>query len=181
MPTSIEIQSDSRLDAILASNPEMEKKLKAIIRTILKEARKYVSGAALSHLQADQRSAYKAVKSSVYKAVLGGNISLLNRKKRSGAVSTYEPPRKLRPGQRGGNRRPRSERTQQMMSYEGVDRAFALRFSLGTKTRLTRYGNRGAVPPNNWFAQESYRLLENALDAHHKDIEKLIEEQFNSN
>ena len=118
----------------------------------------------------DPRGAARAVRTSVYKKILGGNINILNSKKAHG-TNSYEPPRTLRPGQRGGNRRPRSQRTNTVMHYAGEDRQFILRFvDSGTKQRaierLTRvsgtnkfrwtqdaskYGNRGSIAARNFF------------------------------
>ena len=116
------------LDRLLASNPDMEKRMQDIIRKVLSYARAEVSKGAKSSIPNDPRNAYKAVKTAIYKRILGGSVSILNRRRASGRTSNYEPPRTLQPGQRGGNRVPRGARTQQLMSYEGADRAFILRF-----------------------------------------------------
>ena len=100
------------LDRLLASNPDMEKRMQDIIRKVLKYARAEVSKGAKSSIPNDPRHAYKAVKTSIYKRILGGNVSILNRRRASGKTSNYEPPRTLQPGQRGGNRVPRGARTQ---------------------------------------------------------------------
>jgi len=119
-----------KLDNMLAKNPAMEKKIQKVIGKFLSEARKYASKEVQSVLDNDPRKAYKAVRRTVYRSILGGNLNIL-RKKRAGAAGTYEKPRTLRPGQRGGNRMKRSERTQRLEGYEGDDRGFILRFFEG--------------------------------------------------
>jgi len=61
------------------------------------------------------------------------------------------------------------------MSYEGKDRGFILRFlNAGTDTRRTRYGNRGAIAPRNWFGGASQHQLENAANNLDKMINDII-------
>lgn len=168
------------LDSLLMKNPEMEKRVKAIIRKVLKAARSDVSKDAKSVLTNDPRHAYKAVKSVVYKRILGGNISILNRRNSTGKTTSYEPLRTLRHGQRGGNRVPRSNRTQQVMSYEGVDRAFIMRFiNSGTHNRTAGSrggklsGNRGSIPARDWFGNASQRAMMKAIERMEFELEML--------
>jgi hypothetical protein len=135
-------------------------------------------------MKSDPRQAYKAVKSAVYKRILGGSVSILNRKNAKGGGS-YEPPRKLRQGQRGGNRVPRSQRTQQVMSYEGADRAFILRFlNAGTDVREagTRSGrmsgNRGRIAPRNFFANSSHTAMQKAAEQLSTLIDEMIKKEI---
>lgn len=177
---------EQNLRAAMSTDPKMRKVIQQHIREALFEARRDVM--ASSPLESDPRGAIKAIRTSVYEKVLGGNINILNGKKAHGSNS-YEPPRKLTPGQRGGNRRSRSGRTQQIMSYAPLDRGFILRFvNSGTKTRVigfrntikgnrSRYesltsrihsgdksstGNRGSIAPRNWFIQSAESALGNA-------------------
>ena len=159
------------LDRLLASNPDMEKRMQDIIRKVLRYARAEVSKGAKSSIPNDPRNAYKAVKTAIYKRILGGSVSILNRRRASGRTSNYEPPRTLQPGQRGGNRVPRGARTQQLMSYEGADRAFILRFlNSGTSARTAGKrggvltGNRGRIAARNWFQPTAQQALSQAID-----------------
>lgn len=115
-----------KLDALLTSNPHMEKKIQKIIGKALRRAEKkmedYVDS---SVLKSDPRSAAKAIRYTVYRRILGGNLNILHGKKR-GATSSYVPER--HPSRRGGNRKTRSDRTIRMEGYEGADRSFILRF-----------------------------------------------------
>lgn len=177
---------EQNLRAAMSTDPKMRKVIQQHIREALFEARRDVM--ASSPLESDPRGAIKSIRTSVYEKVLGGNINILNGKKAHGSNS-YEPPRKLTPGQRGGNRRKRSERTKQIMGYAPLDRGFILRFvNSGTKTRVigfrntgkanrTRYenrvyrinrgdksrtGNRGSIAARNWFMSSAESSMANA-------------------
>lgn len=166
------------LERLMMSNPEMEKKVQGLIRKVLLIARREISNIAKSNIQSDPRNAYKAVKTAVYKRILGGSVSILNRRKH-GAMFLYEPPKKLRPGQRGGNRVPRSARTEAVMSYQGADRAWILRIlNQGTNDRIAGSrggrlnGNRGRIASRNFFSNNSQQVMQRAAD----DLSKLIDE-----
>ncbi|MBQ1574891.1 MAG: hypothetical protein IIZ78_27500 [Clostridiales bacterium] len=177
-----------KLDSLQANNPEMEKKIKNVIRKAMAIAKKEATDRTHDALPKDPRDAYKAVKSMVYKSVLGGNVSILSRRKSSGEKSSYEPPRTLRPGQRGGNRVKRGWRTQQMMEYQGADRGFILRFlNSGTyrtspRTAGTRggrlSGNRGSISARNWFASSGQQGMNEAAKYIEQEINRLISEEF---
>ena len=119
-----------KLDQLQVDNPEMEKKIQKIIAKGLQMVRKNVSDAMKAKINNDPREAYKAVRRTVYRRILGGNVNILQNK-RAGDRSTYQPTRTLKSGQRGGNRRVRSERTLALESYSGRDRGFILRFLEG--------------------------------------------------
>ncbi len=116
-----------KLDAMLMANPEMEKKIKRIIGKALKQAEKkmeqYVDTSVLKN---DPRHAAKAIRYTVYRRILGGNLNILHGKSR-GQATSYTAERHPSAG-RGGNRKKRSERTIRMEGYEGADRSFILRF-----------------------------------------------------
>ena len=178
-------QADN-LKAAMSTDPKMRKVIQQHIREALFEARKQV----MSDFPADNgdpRQSAKAIRTSVYEKVMGGNINILTGKKAHGSVN-YQPTRKGTNG-RGGNRRPRSERTKQIQSYGPLDRGFILRFvNSGTKTRVIgfrntvkgnraryeaavtrihrgeklRTGNRGAIAARNWFTTSAESALGNA-------------------
>lgn len=184
------------LQAAMTTDPKMRKVIQQHIREALFEARRDV----MSHIKfdnGDPRGAARSIRTSVYEKVLGGNINILNGKKAHGSNS-YEPPRKLSTGQRGGNRRSRSERTKQIMGYAPLDRGMILRWvNSGTKTRVigfrntikgnrarynslatrihsgetSRTGNRGSIAARNWFMQSA----ESALGKAAANIAKMIE------
>ena len=182
------VKQKQELESLMMSNPAMEKKVQGLIRKVLMAARREVAKAAQqpSVMKSDPRKAYKAVKSAVYKRILGGSISILNRKNAKGG-GNYEPPRRgtKDPFGRGGNRVPRGQRTQQVMSYQGADRAFILRFlNAGTDVRDagTRggrlSGNRGRIAPRNFFATSSQKAMEQAAEQLDRLIEELIKKEI---
>jgi hypothetical protein len=172
------VKQRQELEQLMMSNPAMEKRVQGLIRKVLLEARRTISNQAKNDIKADPRKAYKAVKTAVYKRILGGSVSILN-KKRAGATSLYEPPRTLQPGQRGGNRRSRSMRTEQVMSYQGADRGFILRFlNAGTDQRQTRFGNRGSISPRNFFANSSQPAMQKAAEQLGTLIDEMIKNEI---
>ena len=178
------VKQRQELESLLMSNPAMEKKVQGLIRKVLLAVRREVGKNAKGVMKSDPRKAYKAVKSTVYRQILGGSVSLLNRKHAKGG-GTYEPPRTLRTGQRGGNRVQRSERTQRVMSYEGGDRAFILRFlNQGTTKRMAGSrgghlsGNRGYIAPRNFFAGSSQTAMQKAASELSKLIDDLIKQEM---
>ena len=174
-----------KLDRLQAHDSQMEQRITKIIREAIKAARSMVTQDAKGAVGNDPRHAYKAVRSMVYKRILGGNISILQKRKAGSGKSGYEPPRTLRQGQRGGNRVPRSARTQQMMDYEGSDRGFILRFlnsGTGQRTAGTRngrlHGNRGSIAARNWFPSSGQRAMNAAAQYIIDEIDRLIAEEF---
>lgn len=179
------VEQKQALESLLMSNPAMEKKVQGLIRKVLLSARRVIERDAKGAMRSDPRKAYKAVKTAVYRQILGGNVSILNKRRASGKVSGYEPPRKLKPYQRGGNRVPRGNRTQQVMDYEGSDRSFILRFiNNGTSqreagTRGGRIGgNRGSIAPRNFFATSSHTAMQRAAEELTKLIDELIQQEL---
>ena len=66
-----------KLDRLQAKNPEMEKKIKGIISKALSAAKKNVSDNVRAMIESDPRGAYKAVRRTVYRRILGGNLNIL--------------------------------------------------------------------------------------------------------
>lgn len=172
-------QYSAKLQKLTTENPAMKRHLQAAIRKIVNEARKRIIQDAQGILENDPRHAYKAVRSSVYKQILGGQVNILSSRKR-GAPTTYQRPKKDRdPNARGGNRRPRSYRTMQVDSYEGVDRGFILRFqNAGTAKRETRFGNRGSLRARHWFGTSSAFHVQQAADETVEMIENILQQEF---
>lgn len=169
-------QQNRAFGRLMATDKETRKRIQKIIREELKDAAKRLREDAKYEMKKDPRKAFRAVKSSVYRRILGGNVSILN-PKRAGARYQLIRERKLdmNPYQRGGNRRPRSARTEQVDSYFGKDRAFILRFvSSGTVARKTRYGNRGSIVARNWFQNMAPHEMELAAG----NLAEVIEEEL---
>ena len=188
------VKTRKELEALLMSNPEMEKKVQGLIRKVLMAARKQVMGD-IPFKHGDPRQAVKAVKTAVYKRILGGSVSLYNKRGAGKGSNDYEPPRKGSTG-RGGNRRPRSERTKQIMSYQGADRAFILRFiNEGVNGRAINFesdsnrkadkwnkhpntGNRGSITARHFFEGSSHKALQEAAAQLDQLITELIAKEF---
>lgn len=190
------------LDKLLASDPEMEEHIRKIIRDVLMEARSELSSNASSGLgmEADPRAAYRAIRTTVYRQILGGNVNILRKKKAGSLRDMWLPSGHTG---RGGNRMKRSGRTIKLQSYWGPDRGFVLRFlNQGTGDRSIKHyrkdprrtkwpsvpkwsknpntGNRGAIAPRNWFGPASYARLQAAAEILTARIEQLIAERVKS-
>ena len=191
------VEQRKELERLMMSNPEMEKKVQGLIRKVLSAVRSNMSKEAQDAMKPDPRKASKAVRMMIYKRILGGNVNILNKKRASAGSGKYTPTRTLRSGQRGGNRRDRSERTQKLESYYGSDRGFVLRFlNAGTKDRSIKNfltnekrketkwnkhpntGFRGHIAPLNFFGNRSHQEMENAADQLTKLIDELIEQEL---
>ena len=178
------IEQRRNMEELLMSNPQMEKKIQRIIRIVLTEAKKDMELVAQASMKSSPRQAYKAVKTSVYRRILGGNMSILDRKKTSGTTN-YEPPRKLRPGQRGGNRVPRGERTERALKYDPEQQAYVLRIlNKGTDDRMagTRggrlHGNRGSIAPREFFSSNSRNIISKAAGKLDALIDEVIKNEM---
>lgn len=175
-------QIQKTLASLLVSNPETRKRLKNLIRNEIKNVAKNLRRDVRQVMKEDPRKAYRAIKSTVYRKILGANVSILNPRK-AGARYMLVRDRKLdqNPKQRGGNRVPRSERTNQVDSYFGRDRAWILRFlNSGTSDRMAGSrggrlsGNRGSIAARNWFD----RMTSWQMDAAADNLGKLIEDEM---
>jgi len=185
------------LKAAMTTNPNLRKEIQKHIRDALFEARKEMINTA-NIANGDPRQSLRAIRTSVYEKILGGQINIKHSKSEHGGGSSYTPPRKLRPGQRGGNRRPRSERTEQINRGSPLDRGWILNIlNTGTKNRFigfrnttkgnskiyksrlsrinqgdtSRTGNRGSIAPRNWFMPAAEKVLQTAM----KRISEMIE------
>lgn len=179
------VQQRQELEKLLMSNPAMEKKVQGLIRKVLLQARKVIGDRAKSDIKADPRQAYKAVKTSVYRQILGGNISILN-KRRAGkrmapppVVHQLETRTNSKGNHRGGNRIPRSRRTEDLLTYYGADRAFILRFiNSGTQQRTSHGGNRGLIAPRNFFSTSSHTAMQKAAEQLSILIDDMIKKEL---
>ena len=170
------------LAVLFVNHPETRKRIRKIVREELKDATKRLREDARYELPNDPRKAYRAVRASIYRKILGGNVSILNPRK-AGARYQLIKPRKLdqNPFQRGGNRVPRSPRTESVDTYFGKDRAFILRFlNSGTSQRMAGSrggrlsGNRGSIAARNWFQNMAPHEMELAAE----NLSNVIEEEL---
>ena len=174
------LENSEILGSIMTNDPYMAANLRKLIRQVLKEARGKLSKDIANYLNNDPRKAARAVKFGVYKSLFGGNLSILNKRK---AGSKYQLIRqkKIQPGQRGGNRRPRVDDDRNRLdTYFGSDRGFILRFlSSGTVDRNTRYGNRGSISQRNLFGRTAPWQMETAAEEVAANITEYIKQQTN--
>lgn len=160
------VQQRRALEAALSTNESTARALRRVIRKAVMEARARVSASVGGSLKSDPRAARRAVRTVTYRKVLGANINIYD-SRHTHARTDYRPPRQLDsdPHRHGGNRRPRSQRTQQVMDYGPLDRGFILRFvNSGTATRHTVYGNRGAITARHFFRGAAEREMAEAAN-----------------
>ena len=177
---AVVLEQKQVLEQALSTNPKTQKALQKLIRQVIKEARAKVVSAASDKIKNDPRGAARAVRTAVYKKILGANINIYNSRKAHGSTS-YEPPRN--PSRRGGNRRTRSGRTARIMSYDALDRGFILRwindgtpgarnieFTPNDRRKVDKWnkhpntGNRGNIAARNFFKGAGEHALATAAD-----------------
>lgn len=174
---------------------EMNKRLREFIFQELKRVRNDIA-AGIKFENGDPRGTRGAVKRYIAKKYLGGVVSIMDGKA-SGSQNSYEAPRKLRPGQRGGNRMLRSKRTDEMLHYGPDQRSFILRFlNSGTHPRYangrngkwSKNGNnrtffklqeqgdyyRGNIAPRNFMGKLGEPAMQQALT----NLSKMVDEEF---
>ena len=166
---------------IMTNDPQMASIFKKFIRNVLKDARKKLSQDTKSYMKSDPRKAARAVKYSVYKSLFGGNVSILQKKAgTAGAKWLWKREKKLRPGQRGGNRILRDGERSRLDQYFGADRGFALRFiNGGADPRTSRYGNRGSIRRSDWFGRTAPWHMEDAANQVAEAINEYVRQQTN--
>ena len=84
-----------KIEALQTEDPSMKKHLQKIIRTMLMGVRANLMKDAKSGLQmdSDPRSAYKAIRTAVYRRILGGQVNILQKRK-AGKPGSYQKPLK---------------------------------------------------------------------------------------
>lgn len=197
-----EIERQARaLAALMVDSPESRKKIRKIIQTEIRKARNTTAKDVKAAVPDDPRKAYTAVKYAVWKKALGGNISILSRKKAGARYELVRTPT-LDTTRPGGNRRRRSQRTQNMQTYYGKDRGFILRWlNEGTDGRRIQFtpkgsranvnkgsrggdpskygktvntGDRGSITARNFFVASASTTLDIAAER----IGKMIDEEL---
>ena len=193
---AVVLEQQQILEKALSTNPKTQKALQKLIRKVIMEARANVVSAASAKMKNDPRRAAQAVRTSVYKKILGANINIFSSRKAHGQ-NIYEPPRKGVSG-RGGNRRTRSPRTSKIMGYAPLDRGFILRwindgtpgarnieFTPNDRRKVDKWnkhpntGNRGNIAARNFFRGAGERALAQAADNLANLIETELEAMLN--
>ena len=185
------------LRALSTTNPDTNKMLREAIFQELKAARNAIVNSI--KFKEDPRGTAHAVRRYVAKKYLGGVVSILPTRHATGPKNSYEPPRKVYPGMkgyRGGNRRLRSQRTDDIMHYGPMDRDFILyyvdqgtnpRYANGRNGKWTKGGNRtfaklqeegdyfrGSIAPRNFFSQSGPRAMQRAVE----NLGHIIDEEW---
>lgn len=183
------------LRALSTTNPETNKMLREAIFQELKAARNAIVSSI--KFKEDPRGTAHAVRRYVAKKYLGGVVSILPSRHAAGPKNSYEPPRKLRTCQRGGNRMLRSQRTDDIMHYGPQDRDFILyyvdkgtnpRYANGRNGKWSKSGSnktfgrlqeegdyfRGSITPRNFFSQSGPRAMQQAVD----NLSRIIDEEW---
>ena len=178
MASAITIQNNVHLEKLLTTDPAMEAEIKNALDYILAEARKDVVSDLRSQITNDPKHAVRAVRRTLYKQILGGNINIL-RKKRAG-----------RTGNVPASTRGRLKKTEQILGYQGSDRGFILRFlNAGTKPRessymnahLIRNGNRasrGMIPGKDFFGPAAKAAINQVLPILQQKFDEIIQQQI---
>lgn len=188
------------LKACMTVDSEMGKRLRELIFQELKRARDSIASG-IQFGNGDPRGTRHAVKRYIAGKYLGGVVSILDGKS-AGGRNSYEAPRKVYPGkggQRGGNRRLRSQRTEDMLHYGPQDRGFILRFvNSGTNPRYANGRNatgsgkkrnlrnlirlqeegdyyRGSIAPRNFIQTLGNPAMQRAIG----NLSQMIDEEFN--
>ena len=186
---AITVQNNVHLERLLTTDPTMEQYMRTAVAYVLEQARKDVVSAAAESLQTDPRKAVRAVRRSLYKKILGGQLNIL-RKKRAGAPGNVPP-----------STRGRLAETERYMSYFGSDRGFILRFvNAGTKDRTAihmnghrilrtekrkghnyisgKIGGRGSIPGTNFFGPAAQQALQEATVLLGREFDRIVAEQM---
>lgn len=166
------------LDKLLIDDPSFRKHINALVKKLLRTARSKVSKDAKDNMKSDPRQAYRAVKHTIYRGVIGGNVSILAKRKASNKKAQFVGKRKIdaNPHQRGGNRVKRVDDYRNRLSgYWGSDRGFALRFIQGTDVRESRYGNRASISGRTWFEMSSIFHLQEVADLFNEGVGEYID------
>ena len=174
-----------KIERLLTSNEKLKSKVNKIIKLAVIQAREEVRAKTRADIPNDPRKTYTAVKKAVYRKIFGGNVNILNMRSSSGGAN-YEPPRTLRPGQRGGNRVPRGAATKRHLSYKGYERGYVLRFlNSGTTDRTAGsrggvlHGNRGSISGRNFFSSAANQAIDKAAQTIADEIDAMIAKEFN--
>lgn len=181
-------ENNANLEKLLTTYPDTEKRVRKIVKQVvvgaLGPARRHTAAEINSRLQAEQ-----AVRAMVYKKILGGALTILPSSHKAGNRAYVPAPHhKLetetnsKGNHRGGNRMPRTQRTTDLLGYQGKDRGFILRFlNTGTPKREdngTRYV--GQIAARNWFSAVGHGTLEDAAEQLSQLLDAMITTEFNT-
>lgn len=126
---------NAQIEHLVHFDPSFEKRFQKVIDKALVAVRSGMVSDAAGLIGSDPRMAQKAVRRSVYRAILGGQVNIL-KKRRAGKLIAEKDIRTSNATQWW---RRRGYKTGQMMRYQGSDRGFVLRFlNNGTVDRVSQ-------------------------------------------
>jgi hypothetical protein len=161
-----------RLEKMRMQDKIVKKQINFLVKKVMQAALKKTRAETRQKMKSDPRKAYQAVKMMVYKKIIGGNLNIFApRKAGASKYADFHTRSRMTPGQRGGNRRKRSEDTIRMDTYMGKDRGFILRWmQRGTADRRIQTskqgatGNRGRLKASLDFPDITDKHLQAALE-----------------
>jgi hypothetical protein len=182
------------LNALTLLDSKFEQRFRDAVAHEMREARKRLVSQ-IKFENGDPRGARHSIRSIIYKKIFGGALVIPPRTN-AGMPTSYEPPRKVMDGRRGGNRMIRQKRTDDIMHYGPLDRGFILRMvNAGTHPRyangrngrwrngtnrtffrLQRIGEyyRGSIAPRNFFHDIGNRELTTAMN----NLRRIVDEEY---
>ena len=93
---AVVMRQKAALESMLVSNPDTAANIRKLITQEIAKARAAISQSAKGEMATDPRQAYKAVRRSVYKSILGGQVNIFNpRGGASSSGSSFAKARKL--------------------------------------------------------------------------------------
>jgi hypothetical protein len=183
------------LKALMLLDTKFEKSFREAVAKEITDARKRLVSQ-IEFKNGDPRGARHSIRKVVYNKIFGGALVIPPRTK-AGMPTSYEPPRKILEGKRGGNRMIRQTRTNDIMHYGPMDRGFILRmvnagthprYANGRNGRWSANGNnrtffrlqrigeyyRGSISPRNFFHDIGNRELATAMN----NLRRIVDEEY---
>ena len=163
-----------KLDKLKTSDPELAKMLNDAIRLMLKNVRNELSKNAKTGLQmeSDPRQAVKAIRHSVYRRIFGGNVNILQGKRKR-LTSEDMGKRKYFGAERGFVLRFLNQGTRERVVGFRNNKANAARYEAYLKSG-DRAGRRGFIEARNWFGGASEAQLKKAAETLDEYINNVI-------
>ena len=149
------IEEQKRMNRILVKDPLFERKLHKVVDQVLLNVRAGVVKDAGNVMKSDPRNAKRAVRRSVYKRILGGQVNIL-KKRRAGKMG------ELPDADAKQHWRRRNETTGRMGRYQGSDRGFILRFlNKGTAHRASTTIDNHVFRRQDVYDRPPHRIYKN--------------------
>lgn len=163
-----------KLDKLKTSDPELAKMLQDAIRKMMRDVRNELSRNAKTGLQmeSDPRQAVKAIRHTVYRRIFGGNVNILQGKRRR-VTSEDLGRRKYYGAERGYVLR--------FLNQGTIERVVGFRNNKANWTRYEKYlesgdrtARRGKIQARNWFGGASETELKKMSEMLDEYIDRII-------